>query len=166
MADLWSLLEDELQTQATAILGDTGDDLAIITVLIDTVYDLDYLSNRLELPALLIISVDADEAAGPHGDSLTHLDMSYPFHLVAVSKKTTEKRTAQRNAKELRRRLLAFVRNNDVQAALEALTGDDGERVQWVNYNNSGATVFGPANQDNGPYLSVAGVRFTIQTEV
>jgi hypothetical protein len=165
MADLWSLLEDELATQATAILGGAVDDLSIVTVLIDTVYDLDYLENHYELPVLLIVSVDADEDAGPHGDGLQHVVMSYPFHLVAVAPATV-KRTAQRNAKELRRRLLAFLRNATVQAALEGVAGDDGETVQRLDYGNSGATVFGPANQDEGPYMSVAGVRFIIQTLV
>jgi len=165
MADLWSMLEDELQTQATAILGGAVDDLSIVTVLIDTVYDLDYLENHYELPVLLVVSVDADEDAGPHGDGLQHVAMSYPFHLVAVAPAAV-KRDAQRNAKELRRRVLAFLRNTTVQAALESVIGDDGETVQRLDYANSGATVFGPANQDEGPYLAVAGVRFTIQTLV
>lgn len=165
MADLWSQLEDTLQAQALSVLGGAVDDLSVVTVLIDEVYDLDYLADHYELPALLIIATDADEAAGPHGDGSQHLDISYPFHLIYVAPAAV-KRDAQRNAKELRRRLLAFLRNLTVQAALASTTGDDGETVQRLDYANSGATVFGPANENEGQFLSMAGVRFTIQSLV
>lgn len=165
MADLWSQLEDELETQALAVLGATNDDLRIVTVVIDEVYDIDYLADHYELPALLIITTDADEQAGPHGDGVQHLDITYPVHLVAVAP-AGFKRDAQRNAKELRRRLLAFLRNLTVQAALARTTGDDGESVQQILFDNSGATYFGPANETEGQFYSVAGVRFTIETLV
>ena len=61
---------------------------------------------------------------------------------------------------------MAFLRNLTVQAALAHVTGDDGESVQQILFDNSGATYFGPANETEGQFYSVAGVRFTIETLV
>lgn len=165
MDDLWTEIDDKLEELALTILGGYGDELAIKEVAADDVFDLDRLDRAGRLPFVLIRDEDTEEAAGGHGDGMIHVDVSYPYSMIAIAK-IEGKREARRAAKELRRRLLTFVRDMDVYRALLGLSGHDGERVQRFRFQGSGATLYGRADKDQGMYFAVAGIRFVIDAAV
>lgn len=165
MDDLWSKIDDELETQALAVMGAYGDDLAIVAAAADDVFDLDRLDKAGQLPFVLIRDEDTEETGGGHGDGLIHVDVSYPYSMIAIAK-IHGKREARKASKELRRRLLAFIRNMTVYRSLLALRGHDGESVQRIRFQSSGATLYGRADRDQGMYFAVAGIRFVIDAAV
>lgn len=165
MDDLWTKIDDELEAQALAILGAYGDDLAIVEAASDDVFDLDRLDKAGRLPFVLIRDEDTEEAGGGHGDGMIHVDVSYPYSMIAIAK-IHGKREARKASKELRRRLLAFIRNMTVYRSLLALRGHDGESVQRIRFQSSGATLYGRADRDQGMYFAVAGIRFVIDAAV
>lgn len=171
-ASLWNDIDDKL---AALVLSDMGTGSAYATLKIATIqvvdkWDTDLHSSPLgdiTLPAVFIVGRNWEPAnlygtasQGPHGDGTIHVDIKYPYDLVAATDPQTTYGAALDGAKELSRRFRELFRTH---YALGGISATDTEHVVDVIIGRSVVEVRG---HEGGMYIGGALLPINIYTEV
>jgi len=171
-ASLWNDIDDKL---AALVLSDMGTGSAYATFKIATIQVVDQWETDLRssplgditLPAVFIVgrmwepaNRYGDAPQGPHGDGTVHVDVKYPYDLIAATDPQTTYAAALDGAKELSRRFRELIRDN---YALGGISSTDTEHIIDVIMARGVIEVRG---HEGGKYIGGTLLPIDIYTEV
>lgn len=159
---LWNDIDAYLLTELVTELGAdsaTYADILLAQVVAGDTFDPDQVSY----PFCLVRGFEVEDAdAGPHGDGDVHYDLAYPYELVlGVVEPTLD--AARTDIKELLRRAREFIR---ARPAFGQLSAADGETIVEVMPGRVRVELYGKNGINQGAYMGLASVSFTVKTEI
>ncbi len=159
----WQRLDAALIDAFEADMADIDDDaLSLETIQIgDT-----WTPDTWTLPALLLVSNDANQVSAQHGGGgYSHVQITYSYYAVAVAQATTHN-AAKQAAQELLRRMLDVIRQwGDILQAARAAGPTDPEIPIRVTLGRSLLQIRGRQGSSAGKWYGIASMEFEIETQ-
>lgn len=159
----WQRLDAALIEAFDADMADLEDDaLSLETIQIgDT-----WTPDTWTLPALLLVSNDAEQVSAQHGGGgYSHVQITYSYYAVAVAQSTTHN-AAKQAAQELNRRMLDVLRQwGDILQAAREDGPTDPEIPIRLLLGRSLLQVRGRQGASAGKWYGIASIEFEIETQ-